>query len=118
MEFACTKLAPDKIIRCAFGLTRQEFELFLFLCHHQGPFTSKGLQKKFDINLATVQRALKKLTEDDLVHRTQTNYEGGGYEFQYMLKSRPHIRKELKVRLDHWVHSVEQDVMQWSKNQF
>ena len=118
MEFACTKMAPERIVRCAFGLTKQEFEIFLFLCNQPGEFTSKDLQKKFDVNLATVQRALKKFTDADVVHRSQVNYDGGGYEFQYTLKSRNHLRQILNQRLQYWVKGVESEVMAWSKNKF
>jgi len=116
MEFACTKLAPEKIIRCAFGLTKQEFEIFLFLCSQPQQFTSKELQGKFKVNLATVQRALKKFSDADLVLRTQVNYDVGGYEFHYELRSRPHLRKILNERLRHWVSGVEKEVIEWSKN--
>lgn len=115
MEFACTKLPPEKIIRCAFGLTKQEFTIFLFFCSSKNMISSKDIQEHFASNLASVQRALKKLHDNDLIERKQLNLEHGGYEYFYSSKSRAHLRKLLRDRLDFWVHSVEQEVQTWTK---
>lgn len=118
MEFACTKLAPERIVRCAFGFTRLEFELFTYLCAHQNSFTSADLESKFSINRASAQRALKKMHEQELCTRHQVNFSEGGYEYRYELVSRTKLRSLLKSRLSEWVHLVEKDVLSWSQKKF
>ena len=84
IDFACKQFNIDEVIKCGLGLTRSEFRMLDYLVGHFGhAYESQELAKELGLDKTTVQRALKKLHEKEVVTRKQRNLDGGGYVFFY-----------------------------------
>ncbi len=114
IDFACKTFNIESIIKCSLGLTKSEYKIMnFFIDNPKEYFTSEKLSKKLVFNLTTVQKAVKKLKEKDILIRSQENLNNGGYVFSYKLKSKQNIRiiinkiigtwsEKVKKRIDHW----------------
>src|SRR5271157_673177 len=62
---------PTDILQCLYGLNSLEIELFRILLEHPGKTSVKDLAAEVNKNRSTVQRALARLKELELVVRDQ-----------------------------------------------
>jgi len=75
--------------------------------------TSDKIAKKLNLNLTTVQRALKKLYETGVVIRSQKNLDNGGYIYVYQIKSKKEIHSLIMNVIRKWTKTVELELEQW-----
>lgn len=114
IDFACKTFELDEIVKCALGLSKADYRILRFMIHEcEQPFTSEMLAKRLGLNLSTVQRALKKLHEKDVIFRTQQNMEGGGYVFVYQPKDPKALRKKVVEIVHRWAKQVERNITKW-----
>lgn len=114
IDFACKRFVIDDIVKCAFGLTRSEFEVFKLLADSpEEEFVSSLIAKKLSLDISTVQRALKKLYDQDVLFRGQSNFTGGGYEYSYTLKNTDYVRKKIHSILKNWLNRVDDELTTW-----
>ena len=111
MNFACKNFRSIDIIKCGLGLTRAELTIFLhFLKNEEETLTANTLSNKVDLELTTVQKALKKMREKDLLEKNQVNLENGGYFFEYKIRPKSEIRRILKEIIRKWTEHIEKKV--------
>ncbi len=67
---------------------------------------SDELKNKLNVNLTTVQRALKRICDKGLIIKKQKNLTGGGYVFLYKARS----KVEEKLVLEHMTTLFKEDV--------
>ena len=77
IDFACKQFDIETIIKCGLGLTRAEYHVMEFFIKNSKEYESQEIANKLDLNLSTVQKALKKLYEKDIVVRHQANLSNG-----------------------------------------
>lgn len=112
IDFACKEFALDEVVKCALGLSKADFKV-LQKFTSEAWFTTEELAHSLNLNITTVQRAVKKLHEKGLIDRKQKNLLTGGYEFQYSLQERKIISKIVLSTLQGWVKKVDANLERW-----
>ena len=114
IDFACKTFMLDEIIKCSFGITKADFKVLDFLVKHDAKwFTTEELSEKLQLNLTTIQRAVKKLFEQEVVKRKQNNLENGGYIYIYQIKEKRLLREKIMDIIEKWKKNVETALTNW-----
>lgn len=114
IDFACKQFNLNEVIKCGLGITKSEFKLLEYLMGNFGKsFDSQELADTLNLDKTTIQRALKKLHEKEVVIRKQKNLEGGGYTFFYEIRKKSELREIIINIVRSWTARVEQAVEQW-----
>jgi len=113
IDFACKEFNLRDIIKCSLGLSRADLIIFEFLLKRSRPHSTEEIAQHLKFDLSTVQRAVKKLHEKQIVQRTQKNLPGGGYVFEYQLNDKKAIRKIIMGTVNGWTARVEQELNTW-----
>lgn len=114
IDFACKQFSLDEVLKCSLGLSKADFGVFKFLVENDDDvFTTEKISKKLGLNLSTVQRAVKKLFEKQLLKRYQVNLDNGGYVFQYQIKPKKEIREVVMGIVSSWSHTFESALNKW-----
>ena len=114
IDFGCKQFDLEDIIKCGLGLTKTEFRIMkYFLEHSKNECITFSLSKKLDLNLTTIQKAVKKLSEKNIIIRHQKNLEQGGYIYTYKCNSKLNIRTIIKDIIKNWSEKVESKIDKW-----
>jgi len=114
IDFACKKFDVDDIVKCSLGLTKSDFKLLAYLIENSGEFaTTDELADSLKLNLSTVQRGVKKLSDKGMLLRSQENLNGGGYAFMYKVKRKDAMRKVIIDIIENWKKKVESELKTW-----
>lgn len=114
IDFACKTFDLDEIVKCALGLTKADFKILEYLLKNDdSPIATEDLAGKLSLNLSTVQRAVKKLHERNVLLRTQQNIDGGGYLYRYKIKNKPELRNLIMEIVKGWTKKVETSLNHW-----
>jgi predicted transcriptional regulator len=114
IDFACKTFNIENIIKCSLGLTKSEYKILgFFIDNPENYFTSEEISKELSLNLTTIQKAVKKLKERDILIRSQENLNSGGYLFNYKLSSKQNIRNTVKKIIETWSEKVKSSVDSW-----
>jgi len=113
INFACKQFKLEEIIKCGLGLTKADCKVFMNLLNESDWVTTESIAKKLDLNLSTVQRAVKKLFTSEILDRTQENLDGGGYIFLYRHKPKKVIKKIIMSKVSDWTVLVSSALDKW-----
>ena len=114
IDFACRQFNLDDIIKCGLGLTKTEFKIMQYFLKDTSKVCITGtIAKKMGLNLTTVQKAVKKLSEKKMIIRHQKNLDNGGYVYTYECNAKANIRKILKEIIRNWSDKVEKNIDRW-----
>lgn len=114
IDFACKRFNLDEIIKCSLELTKGEYNVMGQLVKNpEKEYTTHELSQELGLNLTTIQKAVKKLAEKDIVFRKQHNLDNGGYIFTYRSKSKDLIKKLIKDIICQWAARVEKAIDNW-----
>lgn len=114
IDFACKKFDLNEIIRCGLGLSKAELKILKFFLDNRDEFfKTQEVSKKIKLELSTIQRAVKKLYEIEIVDRKQMNLSNGGYIFTYKIKGKSIIRNKIMNILQIWNKKVEEELDKW-----
>lgn len=113
IDFACKEFDLDEVLKCALGLTRAEMRVLKFFLKEKGELTAAQVAEKTDLELSTIQKAVKKLSEKRIVFRGQRNLKNGGYEFFYRLNDKKNVREIIKGIIRQWFERVEMEIDEW-----
>jgi predicted transcriptional regulator len=113
IDFACTEFNLRDIIKCSLGLTKADLAVFEHLLKHPSSHSTEDLAKQLKVDLSTVQRAVKKLHDKNLVLRKQKNLSGGGYVFAYQTNDKRVVRKIILDTVENWTKRVESELEKW-----
>jgi predicted transcriptional regulator len=108
--FACKKIKKEEIIRCSFNINKTEYNIFMFLLKSNNKFDVLQIAEKLDLDRTTVQKAVKRLAELDLVRRYQQNLEKGGYIFFYQINNKKEIKDKLINIITEWYENVKEGI--------
>lgn len=113
IDFACKQFNLDDIIKCGLGLTKTEFKIMEYFLDNTKECTTHSISKKLNLNLTTIQKAVKKLSEKEIIIRHQKNLSSGGYLYTYECNSKTNIRKIIKDIIRNWSEKVEERIDKW-----
>lgn len=114
IDFACKSFQLDDVIKCGLGLTKADFKLMDFMMKNDDEwYTTEHLAKDLGLNLSTIQRSVKKLSEKKIISRKQNNIDGGGYFFIYQIRSKPEIRIVITEIINNWSSTVKEAIEKW-----
>jgi len=98
--FAKSFEKPSDLLCCAFGLLHSEIDTYFALV--SGEKRAEEIAALVRMDRTTIQRALKRLLERQLVVRDRRDIERGGYYYVYRAVSPEDVRREILSQLDHW----------------
>jgi len=107
IKFSCKKISKEDLIKCAFALNKTEYNLLMFLLKKDRNFTAIQISTLMKLDRTTIQKAIKKLVDKELVDRKQKNVPGGGYTFLYLIEDKKEIKNKIKDVIHKWCKSVE-----------
>lgn len=114
INFACKKVDLNEVIRCSLNLTKAEFKILnFFMKNSLKRFESKEIARELDLELSTVQRSMKKMSEKGVIKRSQINLENAGYIYSYCLCDKKEIKDIIKNTVNGWMESFEKEMGRW-----
>ncbi|MBT7902801.1 MarR family transcriptional regulator [Candidatus Woesearchaeota archaeon] len=114
IDFACKQFKLEEVIKCGLGLSKADYKLLEFLLQQYDEwFTTDDLAKRMKLNLSTIQRSVKKLSEKQVIKRSQNNLDGGGYMYVYQIKDKDQIRELMMNIVTAWVKRVDDELKKW-----
>ncbi len=114
MDFACKQFNLDEVVKCSLSLTRAEFEILEFLMKNSAKkFHSSDIAKSTKLDLSTVQRSMKKMSEKNIVRRSQINLDGAGYTFVYCVCNKQEIKDLIKATIKGWADKFDSEIERW-----
>jgi len=113
ISFACQDIEFKDLLRCSFELNKTEYNVFMFLLKTEKRYTATKLGKIMELDRTTVQKAIKKLAEKDLVERHQENLNKGGYMFHYKIKNKADIKQRMQKIVEKWHDEVKKEIKNW-----
>lgn len=118
VDFACKEFQIEAVIKCGLNLTKAELLVLKYMLKHNTRwFTAEQIATDLSLDISTVQRSAKKLTEKKVLQKSQNNLEGGGYFFVYRIKSKREIRELIMQIIHSWVDRVEKELIVWEEEQ-
>ena len=113
ISFACQNVQLQDIITCSFELNKTEYELLLFLLQEEEALTINEIADKKKLERSTIQKAISRLKEKELVERRQLNLSGGGYRFIYAVSDKDAIKERLTTIVNGWQKNVLEAINKW-----
>lgn len=113
LSFACKQIDFKDIIMCSFELNKTEYALLLFLLQQKDSLCASSIGERMSKDRTTVQKAVKKLVDKDVVAKHQVNLDGGGYTFVYTIKNKEHLRSMLLDIVNGWHKNVVSSIKNW-----
>jgi predicted transcriptional regulator len=112
LTFACKKINIEDIIRCSLELNKTEYKTLFFLLGASKNYSVNDIAKEIGLTRTTIQKAIKKMADNNLIKRTQINLNKGGYEFYYNIKDRTDLKSKIKQILWEWSTKAEKEIDQ------
>jgi len=113
ISFACQDIEFKDLLRCSFELNKTEYNVFMFLLKTDKFFHASKIGDIMKLDRTTVQKAIKKLAEKDLVFRQQENLNKGGYLFHYRIKNKEDIKQRMLKIVENWHDEVVKEIKKW-----
>jgi predicted transcriptional regulator len=113
IDFACKQFDLKQIIKCGLGLTKSDFVVMEYFLSHRRECRTSSISENLNLNLTTVQKAVKKLFDKGVIIRHQKNLGGGGYVYTYECNSKFEIRRIVKSVIRKWSERVEEEIDKW-----
>ena len=114
IDFACKQFNLEDIIKCGLGLTKAELIILKYFIENiSQEHTTISISKELKLNLTTIQKAVKKLSEKNIILRHQKNLNNGGYVYTYECNLKSNIRKIIKKIIRNWSEKVETQIDKW-----
>jgi predicted transcriptional regulator len=113
ISFACQDIEFRDLVRCSFKLNKTEYNVMMFLLVSGKSLRAQDIGTTMQLDRTTVQKAIKKLAEKELVERHQENLGKGGYLYHYRIKNKDDIKQRMLTIVDRWHESVVSEINKW-----
>ena len=114
VDFTCKKFIFDDILKCSLGLTKKEFIVLKHLIDNSDmELTTLKIKDKLNLNLTTIQKAVKKLSEKKILLKCKKNLDYGGYIYVYEVNYKSQIKIIIKEIIKNWNKKVEEEIDKW-----
>ncbi len=106
IDFACKNISFKELLMCSYALNKTEYNVLMKLMNLKEFISINELSKKMKKERSTIQKAMKKLFEKKLVMRRQMNLTTGGFIYEYKLKNKEELKKEIINLIKSWSASA------------
>ncbi len=113
ISFACQDIEFSDLLRCSFDMNKTEYNVMMFLLRTDQGYTTSQIADVMGLDRTTVQKAVKKLAEKNIILRLQTNLEKGGYMFIYRIKDKVEIKDKMLKIVEKWYDEVISQIKDW-----
>jgi predicted transcriptional regulator len=113
ISFACHDIEFKDLLRCSFELNKTEYNVLMFLLKSDKSYTALKLGDMMRLDRTTVQKAIKRLADKDLVMRKQENLDKGGYIFHYGINNKEDIKQRMQKIVERWHDEVAKEIKRW-----
>lgn len=113
ISFACQTIDFKDLLRCSFDLNKTEYILFKYLITQDDSLSVSAIGQATGKDRTTVQKAMKKLIQQNIVHKHQVNLDHGGYTFVYAIRDKEFLRRRMLSVVENWYNQVLQEINQW-----
>jgi predicted transcriptional regulator len=113
VNFVCRIITLEDILRCSFGLNKTEIAIMKFLLERKEELTIEEIMKKIKRDRTTIQRAVKRLFEKELIKRRQINLDKGGYVFVYAPKAKSELKEKVYKIFESFKVAVGKEIQKW-----
>ncbi len=113
LSFACNHIDFKDLLTCSFDLNKTEYMLFRFLLDQEESLSVQQIGELTSRDRTTVQKAMKQLLAQDLVHKHQVNLEQGGYAFVYAIKDKAVVKQKMLSIVKQWYEQVVEEITKW-----
>mgnify|MGYP000429755700 CR=1 FL=1 len=113
IDFACKQIELSDLIQCSFQLTKTEYKILVHLIEKDKKEDVKSLAEELKLDRSTVQKAIKKLYQKELIKRNQMNIRSGGYLYVYKAKDKEKIKDEILDLIENWSTSAKESIKKW-----
>ena len=113
ISFSCHHIDFKDLVMCSFNLNKTEYNLLMFLLSQQDSLSASQIGEMTKKDRTTIQKAIKKLFEKELVLKHQVNLDTGGYTFVYKVKDRAYIRGTILDIVNKWHKGVVESIQNW-----
>ena len=103
----------DKELKNMLDLPKADVKVFKIICKNDIEYDCDTLSEKLGLNVTTVQRAVKRLYELNLIKRNQTNLSGGGYLFTYSGLDKNDLNSIFSIHLMKKVTRIQKAIDKW-----
>jgi len=110
ITFACKEIKESEIIRCSFSLNKTEYNVLMFMLENKQFLTTSQIAKNMKLERTTIQKAVKNLSDKNLVKKIQRNLPQGSYIFLYQVKNKNEIKSRMKAIIYEWYKNVEKKI--------
>jgi len=111
ISFACTSVDIRDIVMCSFDITKTEYELLFSTTNEARTINDIAGQQRLE--RSTVQKAIARLHQKELLQRHQRNLSTGGYQYVYSAIDRQRLKDRLLKAVDGWHKNVVTAVDRW-----
>ncbi len=113
LNFACKTIEMKDVLICGLGLSKTEYYALAYLLRQKEAKSVTEISDSLGKERSTVQKAIGKLLEKELIQRYQHNISSGGYVFTYVIRDKPRIKKQILSNLEGWVKMVQSELNDW-----
>lgn len=113
INLSCIDLSVDDLLRCSFGLSKQEVRVLLRLLEESDWTDVARISSGLHRDRSVVQRGLQSLLKKGLVERDQKNKAGGGYEYLYRAKDKRMMKASILAKSRSFSAMVSETVGKW-----
>ncbi len=113
IDFGCSKVSLEDIIRCGFGLNKTEYGVLMLLTHEEKPIKVTQIANYLNKERTTVQKVIKSLVKKELIKRGQVNLKRGGYVFVYSSIDKDLLKEKTREMVERWVRNAEKEINEW-----
>jgi len=110
VTFACKKIPQEDLIRCSFDIRKTPYKLLVYLMKQKSSLRASEIAEGMGLERSSVQKALGKLLEKDLIVRSQKNLEKGGYIYFYRTKNKQEIKQRMKDIINNWYENTKKEI--------
>jgi predicted transcriptional regulator len=113
VNFVCRIITLEDILRCSFGLNKTEIAIMKYLLEEKEELTIEEVMKKIKRDRTTIQRAVKRLFEKELIKRRQINLDKGGYVFVYSPRAKSELKEKVYKIFESFKEAVGKEIQKW-----
>ncbi|MBR9675793.1 MarR family transcriptional regulator [Candidatus Woesearchaeota archaeon] len=113
INFACKQVPIEQVIRCAFAMSKTDYQVFKTLLSNNKELEISQIAKKLKRDRSTTQKSIKNLLDKKIISRRQINIGSGGYLFVYEISDKNNIKKLIYENFEAWQKKVLAELEKW-----
>ncbi|MBU0957829.1 MAG: MarR family transcriptional regulator [Nanoarchaeota archaeon] len=109
INFACKTIKIEELIKCSFDLTKTEYNVLIVLLKTK-KVPLNNIASKLKLERTSIQKAITKLMDKNLVTREKIILDKGGYTYLYNSRNKNQIKTEIIKLVESWSKSAKKQI--------